>query len=56
MSQLLSANKRNEPKGRCSCKADGSFSIIMSGGRNELPILGKSLLDIEEIRLKTGLI
>lgn len=55
MSQLLSANKRNEPKGRCSCEADGSFGIIMSGGCNELPTLGKHLLDIEEIRFKTGL-
>lgn len=53
MSQLLSANKRNEPKGRCSCEADGSFAIIMSGGCNELPTLGKKHLDIEEIRFKT---
>lgn len=56
VSQLLSANKRNEPKGRCSCEADGSFGIIMSGGCNELPTLGKHLLDIEEIMIKTGLI
>lgn len=55
MSQLLSANKRNEPKSRCSCEANGSFGIIMSGGCNELPIMGKQHLDIEKIRFKTGL-
>lgn len=56
MSQLLSANKRNEPKGRRSCEAGRSFGIIMSGGCNSLPTLEKHNLYIEEITFKTGLI
>lgn len=56
MSQLLSASKRNEPKGRRSCEAGTSFGIIMSGRCNNLPTLGKHHLYIEEITLKTGLI